>query len=132
MMNYPLDTIAVLFQVFVFQLLSTNLMRDLTWSLALSRNPEWLTENPDFLKDHSKPTEKSNYVAAILIAGVAIWMSISSIDYFYVLHVASALWMGAEYFLFDFVIYKRLEEKIPRPKRVASMNVRKLSDFIPN
>jgi len=39
--------------------------------------------------------------------------------------------MGVEYFVFDFVVYRRLEEKIPKPKRVASFNVRKLNQFIP-
>ncbi len=130
-MTLLIEAAAVIFQVFVFQVVSIPLMRNLTWYLGLSRNSDWVNEHPDFLKENQKPSENSHYWVGGLITALAMWMVITQKDYLYLLHVFSALWMLFQYFFFDFRLYKKLEVEIPKPKRSASLSVRRLTDFVP-
>lgn len=122
---------AVIFQVFVFQVVSIPLMRNLTWYLGLSRNSDWVNEHPEFLKENQKPTENSHY----WVGGNHYFFGPMDGDHgerlSYLLHVFSALWMLFQYFYFDFRLYKKMEVEIPKPKRSASLTVRKLTDFVP-
>ncbi|TNF04431.1 MAG: hypothetical protein EP326_01370 [Deltaproteobacteria bacterium] len=130
-MTLFIEAAAVIFQVFVFQVVSIPLMRNLTWYLGLSRNSEWVNEHPEFLKENQRPTENSHYWIGGLITALAMWMVFAQKDYLYLLHVFSALWMLFQYFYFDFRLFKKMEVLIPKPKRSASLSVRRLTDFVP-
>lgn len=128
-----IEVIVCLFQIVLFQFISTPLFRNVTYKISLNRNKKWVAENPDILINMPIPNGKTHIIFGIIFAILSV-ASLWNKEYIHIHHIhsASAFLMLFHYLAIDLVLFNKMGKLIPRGVRTANMKARSLKDHANN
>ena len=128
-----LDTIIYGLQVIIFQIVASPIFSLFSYKLALSRNKNWVKDNPDFLRKYPEPMIIHHYVlGALFLIAIGFSFFTANTQIMYGVHLLSCFAFLAPHLGYEMIRFKKFRSEIPAPEiRKASIVPRRLSKYLP-